>query len=254
MLSNHSEEDFYIIKEVNFGRLSPDGIPLFLWGSIIYSGTVMAVSAFATSYSVYITNPIWSTINKFNLIFFLVQLFFTIFFSNERNSFKFQRLQALTLSIISFKISIEAYQAFFLGCEDKFAPKYVSNTGYLLLLGGIIYIIISAIRGFLRVRKGEFRKEGKGLYNFKESKGYIILPIIYGFSILGGLVVKYISNISSMSSQIVELFFMLSIITTIQYGIAMAWPEFLLYTYCKFKFKSFEVPMPDRLKKKGANK
>ena len=250
MLKNCDESDFYELKIIASERLRPDGISVFFWGAFVLSGIMTAVAAFGISQSVQNINPIWNKIININLFFLLIQLLLTMFFTSEKNAFKFQRFQAILLSVISFKISIEMYNFFFIACQDKNAPSYITNAGMFLLLGGITYLILSTIRGIGRVKKGEFRKGGKLLYDFQNSKGYVSIPIIYGVTMIGGTITKIFSDTTSITAKLLELIFILLITTFIQYGISMAWPEFFLLTYCKFRFKSFNLKIPESFKER----
>ncbi len=247
MLKRCEEEDFYQIRMVALDRLSPDAIPVFFWATFIISGIMTAVVNFGSEYSIYINNPIWPSIINIYTVFLIFHFIIALFFSFEKNYYKYQKLQSVLLSIISLKFSFEIYPFYFLICEDKQAPSYLTNTAFILAFGGIAYLVISTIRGIKEVQKGEFRKGGKGLYNFKQSKGYVSLPIIFGTTMIGGAVARGLSDSASTFGIVVGLYFFLFLCIALQYTIAFAWPEFFLLTYCKFRFESFQIPMPKRV-------
>ncbi|WP_257349848.1 hypothetical protein [Pseudalkalibacillus decolorationis] len=251
MLKQCSEEDFYKIDIVSIDRLSPDRIPVFFWAAFIISGIMTAVVNFGSGYSIYVNNPIWPIIVKVLIAFLVIQFIVAVFFTSEKNYYKYQKLQCVLLSIFSLKLSVDIYPVYFLLCEDRDAPNFMTTTAIFLALGGLIYLIISTIRGIKRVQKGELRKDGRGLYNFKQSKAHVSLPIIFGATMLGGAIVRTLSNTPNNFGTMIELFFFLFLCVSLQYAIAFAWPEFFLLTYCKFRFESFHVPMPNRLKDSG---
>lgn len=250
MLNNYSESDFYELRIIASDSLSPDGISAFFWGSLIYSGIMTAVVLVGMGDIVQIINPIWPKIIRADLVILVIQLLITLFFTNEINAFKFQRFQAILISIISFKVSIDAYQVFYLACEDRNAPSFIRNTGNFLLLGGIVYLIVLTIRGIGRVKQGEFRKGGKLLYNFRNSKAFVIFPIIYAATLLGIIIMRNFSNMTSITAKLWELIYLVIVIAVFQYVLAMACPPIFLLTYCKFRFKSFRVKMPESFKRR----
>jgi hypothetical protein len=254
MFKNYIESDFYNLLDVAFDRLRPDGISAGFMGTIVFSGVVSLFSGLSIAKTYLIDTPLWSVLLKLNLVMLAVHFFITIFFLNERNAFKYQKVQAVFLCFIMFKVSIEMYMAYFVTYKFRQVPTFMNTIAILMFIGGILYLITSIIRSFFRVKKGEFRENGKGLYDFKKSMGYISLPLIYGVIMSSGVIAKSLSSSTNFTGNIIELTIMLLFCVIIQYGIALTWPEFLLYTYCKFRFKSFEVPMPDRLKKRGASK
>ncbi|WP_338470831.1 hypothetical protein R4Z10_18960 [Niallia sp. XMNu-256] len=236
-MQSNQEEKFFMLKDVALGRLSPDRIPMFFWGSLIYSAVATGVSLFGILQNEHLITPLIKTMFQVSMISFLLHLLFTLFYSIPRMSYKFQRFQMVIVSLITIKVSLEAYQFFFVASITGLAPDYVINTGIIVLIGGFVYFIISLIRGIKRVQQGELKKGGKGLYEFKSSKAYISIPIIFAASMLGGSIGRNFSDPSTSFG----LFFALFLCAVLQYTIAMAWPEFLLVTYAKYKFKSFNV-------------
>ncbi|ADU31782.1 hypothetical protein [Evansella cellulosilytica] len=119
-------------------------------------------------------------------------------------------------------------------------PILIDYGMLMVILGGVVFLLFSIARSIKRVKQGHFRHGGKGLYNFKQSKGYVSLPIIFTASMIGGLVGR--ASFETSFGELTELLFFIVVTVVIQYGIAMAWPEFLLIAYCKCRFPSFIVP------------
>ncbi|SHI72573.1 hypothetical protein SAMN05444401_1471 [Clostridium amylolyticum] len=250
MLKKYKEADFYLLEDVARGRLSPDGISAFFIPSLVFSGILTLVLLNGIKNNINITTPIWPTILKGNFYFFLIHLLITIFFLKEKNYIKFQKLQVVLLNIIIYFISVGFYQVFFLACEDKRAPSYMVRSGMILLLGGFIFLIISTIRAIYRVKQGKFRRGREGMFNFKQSKLYVSSPFVFGLVMLSGTFARSFSGSYDMRKIIPGLMFMLLLCAFVQYGMALAIPEFFLVTYCKFRFKSFNMEPRKRINKK----
>lgn len=242
------EEDLYQIKMTALDRLSPDGISVFFWGAFIFSAVILGFS-FQALTSPYLADGIWQGITGVLVIFLIIQALGTLFYSSEKRAFKFQKVQVLFLLFVSFKMSLEMYLPFFLLHQDRMAPAYIQTIGLAIMAGGLVILVISVIRGFSHVRKGYLKRNGKGLYSFSTSKNYLGLPFLFGLSLFGGLFAKTAADLPDIFS-IWEVFFALFLSFVIQYAIALAWPEFLLLAYSKFKFNSFLPRVPNRKKGK----
>ena len=241
MLNKCNEEDFNQIKSAALDRLSPNNVSGFSWGFFAF-GVIMTVLSFAGLFPEdHDSSLFMSLMVSLNLLILIIQFILTVLFTSKKLAYKFQKFHSVFLCFIAFKISIDTYQ-FFFGASERFgSPNYLKNSGLLLLLGGIIFMVISTFRVIKRVEKGELRKSGKGLYDFQNSKGFVSVPIIFGITILGGVGGRFFSEVSNDITAIIAL--VLGVV--IQYSIAMAIPEFFLLAYCKFRFESFKVKRPE---------
>jgi hypothetical protein len=238
MVKKNNESDFYGLESIGYGRLSPDGISAFFWATFVFSFIITLVVFFAIG-----TSPVvplnWSLAMGFDLLAIIFHLLVALLFTSMKIAFKFQRIQAFILLFISIKLSVEFYQIFYLMCMDRNTPDLLTDIGTYLLFGGFVYLILSTVRAFWRVHKGEFRKGGKLLYDFQTSKVHISLPILFFVVMMGTAIAKHLPFM-------IEIYFVLLLAVVIQYAIAMAWPEFLLLTYCKFRFQSFRILPPEK--------
>jgi hypothetical protein len=250
MLKECKEEDFYQIESVAIGRLRPDRITSFFWAVFILNGFMTSVVAVAIYGSDYALKPVMFVFANTVIVLFIIQFLVALFFSKVKNAYRFQRVQSVFLSIFALKMSLDMYAAFIIFSDADYIPDYLRPTAFILCMGGLIYLVLSTFRGMKRVQKGEFRKGGRGLYNFKESKGYVSLPIIFGATFLGGAIARTLSDSQSILGQIGSVYFFLFLCVVLQYTIAFAWPEFFLVTHCKFRFESFQVTMTKRMKEK----
>lgn len=96
------------------------------------------------------------------------------------------------------------------------------------------------------MEQGELKKEGEGLYNFKESQNLLIGPGIFGLVMIAGSLSRAVSNMDGS----ISMFYVLLLCIILQYSMAIAIPEFVLVIYGKFKFKSFIVPPRNRQRNK----
>lgn len=251
MLKNCNEADFYELNLVASGRLSPSRISKFFWATFVFSGISTLVIAVGAGSMMFIGEA-WIQFIRIDIYVLLAQLLIAIFFSFTKNAYKFQRLQSVLLAILGLKFSLDMYKAYFLMCEDRLAPGYMWTTGFILIGGGLVYLVLSTWRGVRRVQKGTFRKGGKLLYDFQTSKGHFSLSFVIGATIFGGSIFKAISSNSSILPYgMAEMYVILGISALLQYVVAIAWPEFFLVAYCKFRFDSFLKKPSTKLAERG---
>ncbi|MBA4535598.1 hypothetical protein H1Z61_00250 [Bacillus aquiflavi] len=247
MLKQCNEDDFYTIKMEIDDRLSPENIIIFFWGALVLSGImilVITIPLYGPGH--YLTNPLWFLTHKIFVILFVIQLIVTLFYSLKKNAYRYQRVQSVFLSLFSLKTSsFDVYAAFFMFCEGRDVPSNLIITTIALWIGGFIFLLLSTIRAIKRVQQGELRKNGKGLYNIKQTVGNANLPIIFGVVMIGGAIVRKLSDSAITLGTVTDLYFILMFPFILQYMMVFALPEHFLYTYCKLRFKSFHVPMPN---------
>ena len=221
---------------------------MFFWGALFISGIitlVITIPLYGPNH--YVTNPLWFLTHKILVILFVIQLIVTLFYSLKKNAYRYQRVQSVFLSLFSLKTSsFDVYAAFFMFCEGRDVPSNLIITTIALWIGGFIYfLLLSTIRAIKRVQQGHLRKGGKGLYNIKQTVGNASLPIIFGVTMMSGAISRTLSDSSSTFGSAAGLYFILLLCVILQYAMAFAWPEHFLYTYCKLRFESFHVPMPN---------
>lgn len=246
MLKHCKEEDFYQLRSVATGRLHPVRTISFLWAAFFFSAIItslVAIGVYGSDYHLIPSSLLFANICTASLI---IQLIITFFYSKETNAYRFQKAQSIFLSFIAFKMSLDTYVGFIIISDADYIPDYIRSTALALCIGGLFYLIISTLRGIKRVQQGEFHEDGNGLYNFKQSKTFYSIPIIFGATMIGGAIARTLSNSPSELAQAGSVYFILFLAVILQYTIAFALPEFFLLTYCKFRFESFHVPMPRR--------
>lgn len=247
MLNKYEEKDFLKLKEVSTERLLPSNISVGLIGALFLSAAINGVLLYAVLYSSYINNPIWDFVLPICISLFIIQSIITLFFFNQKRAFAYQNFQSIFVCIVTFKVSVEGYIVYFAILEDRFAPSYFGLFAIIFLVSGLMFLILSILRAVKRVRDGHFRKGQKGLLDFKDSKSYVSLPIIFGATITGGAFMRMLSNSYHPLSSMLEIYFILSLMALLQFAIAVAWPEFFLLAYCKHRFKTFKANPPKRI-------
>ncbi|WP_079506462.1 hypothetical protein [Mesobacillus jeotgali] len=232
------EDDLYEIKRAGYDRLRPDRAPLFLWGTIVFGGAVLVVALFGVIQADLQVNPLLLTAVRIATIILGAQILLTILFSITPISYALQKMQLIFATIVAFKFSLDTYLFFFVAADTENLPSYIFTTAFILMTSGLVLLIITIIRAFKRVKQGELRKDGEGLYNFKQTKNVLIGPGIFGLVMIAGSLARSISNMEGN----IGMYFILFLCITLQYSIAIALPEFILLIYGKFKFESFIVP------------
>ncbi|WLR42816.1 hypothetical protein LC087_00805 [Bacillus carboniphilus] len=244
MLKRYSQEDFYLLEDVAFDRMHPTSAPMFLWGAFAFGSLINGIFIYGVYGADNPLNSKWSIFATVCIVSLVIQFIFTLLFSKESISYKFQKSQSLFNSVVAVKMSLDTYVFLIVFSEAEYFPDHIFLYTLFLCIGGILYMVISTMRGIKRVQQGHFREGGKGLYNFSESKTYVSLPIIFGATMMGGAIARTLSDSASLLAQAGVVYFFLFSAVVLQYTIAFAIPEFFLVTYGKFRFESFHVPRP----------
>ena len=240
------KSDLYQLYINALDRLRPDAMAGWLIASNLYGAIILGSVLMGIFNNVQLNNTLWHTIGIVATVFYIIQIVVMIFFFSIKNSYKYQKFLSLWTSIVVTKLSMDSYLFLFATLETKGDTKPIAYYAYALIGIGILLLIILTIRGFKRLKNGEFRKEGKYLYDFCKSKRNIgavtIFPIVL-------IVIDFFRSIQSNGYEILSSCFFLIICVVLQYILVMAIPEFYLLTYCKFKYSEFTVDIPKRLLK-----
>lgn len=237
MLKQYDERYFEQLELVAHDRLEPANISVFFWSSFIVGAIVVILSALGLNDRVFIRYDILPFLVKGAIILLATHLFTAILFTFEKIAYRFQRLQMILVSAVTFFLSISFYLFFFVLYNYSSAPGYVLTGAIALFVGGIVFLGLSTLRAINRVKQGHFKEDGDGMFDLKKSKIYIGVPLIFTLIVLGGIAAKSIADISFDGQMYGILFFAV----LLQYTIAIALPEFFLVAYCKFRFKTFII-------------
>ncbi|MFT4414352.1 hypothetical protein ACLM5H_10885 [Fredinandcohnia humi] len=249
MLKNCREEDFYKIHTATFSRLNPETISGFLFASMIISGIMTLVITNALT-SPFITSPIWDRVYAVYLIILGIQIVTAVLYLFRSTIYKYQRMQAILLSLFCVMLSVEFYPIYFLSIEDRFAPGFFNTIGLVFLIGGFLSLLFFSIRAAVWVRQGKLRKEGPGLFHTKEFFIYLSVVGALAFLLLAWAFYQARTDYFMSIGEIITLFQAAFYSVILQYSLAMALPEIFLLTYCKFRFASYRDPNPPIRKKR----
>lgn len=238
MFKNCSEEDFYgfkLLLEDGYDRKISGG----LWGIDVWSFITTLVLTLELKGNVNVNNGFWTKVVLANQILLAVQIVVTIFFMNIKNSYRYQKAQAVVCYLLLLKLSVEGYQFFFLICESNKFYNKLRDTAALGFILGIILLIVSSFVYINKVKKGDFNRKN---YCYRDASKYPY-ALVFGGIMIVNIIMKH------SSENISTLMFLVCLIG-IQYIIAVSLPKSFIYIYCKFRFKSFIEEMPDIKKEK----
>jgi hypothetical protein len=101
-----TEEDLYKITMAGYGRMRPDLVPLFLWGTFVFTGAVVGVSLFGVIQAELPVNPMLLTAVRVMIMVLGGQLLLNILFSIPPIAYALQKSQIifdLYINCIFFK-------------------------------------------------------------------------------------------------------------------------------------------------------
>ncbi|RED51885.1 hypothetical protein [Cohnella lupini] len=258
MLKETTLEDYYELRTISNNRLHAGRIAIFFQGALGLSVIPSVIFAIALHVGIWEMTPVWQFIMTASFTLNAIQLIATVLFQFDKIIYRFQKLQSILLCMVSIKVTLDFYLVYFFMCVDMKIPEYMTILGICLMLGGFAVLVISTLRAIRRVKQGEFRQGGRKLFNFQSDEGGGRLSkqtkYISYISIGIFLLLTCYSSYSQENPELFEEWFgshfaalnpvpILIMVTIIHYGIYMVWPEFLLLTYCKFRFEAFHDKM-----------
>ena len=107
-------DDWYELKKVARTRLGPNEISGWFAASLMYSLVILVTSIFGCTQIRNLNKEFWMPIIIGATIFVIIQLIIGVFFSNMRNVYDHQKIEAICLSITSTKLSIDGYLFLFI--------------------------------------------------------------------------------------------------------------------------------------------
>ncbi|MFF2880785.1 hypothetical protein [Bacillus toyonensis] len=231
------EEDLEQFRITCKRRLSPEGATGFMLGTIIFDSLVMFFIILAltkTGWAFY-SKPFEKVIVSMELVLYSLQLIFLILYLFPKARFKFQKLQALVVLLYAFQLGTIGWTVFILpGMSDYSINSNTLIFVSLLLLGAVVYHIVTTIDTFKQASKGAFSMDERATSFFSETKLNVLKgTVIYVLSLL---ILIYVNSSYSLDTMFGYLIF-----TVIMYAVAIGAAEFQLLAYCRFKFPSFYI-------------
>lgn len=237
-----SEEDFEVLKEpLKSGRQAPNAIAGTLFLTIFLQAILFALEYFAVSTgTIYpykdeiLTIHLWITggLMLFSLLYSIPAVY--------KRSGKMQYFISILVSQNLFSITFMIISLFIVGSEstdgDNVSKESLLNFTYITLSIGLLIFIVTCIRFYILLRKGEYRKGSKRdeLRARFEVKSFIPAATIAGLGLV--FVIQYIARFSNAD---------FSLLTFVVIGVSLFFvmvfvlPEQLVILYCKIRFQSF---------------
>ena len=158
-----------------------------------------------------------------------------------RRSDKMQYFISILVSQNLFSISFLICALFLIGNDDgsgkKISSESLMNFTYVTLCIGVLVFILTCIRFYILLRRGEYRKGSKKdeLRGRFEVKSYIPAATAAGLGLI--YVIQYIARISALNDLNMMIFIVIGI--SLFFTMVFVLPEQLVILYCKIRFQSF---------------
>ncbi|PHB09670.1 hypothetical protein COE81_00835 [Bacillus wiedmannii] len=253
---NIKEEDLDKFRMICKDRLSPEGATGFMFGGILFSSiTIFSIVLSAGwDYCMLLFNI---GIVKLEVLLYSLQIILFIIYSFPIAQFKFQKLQTLVVLLYAFQMATIAPTALTVTKMANNSIDWITILyAGLLLLGAVIFHIVTTIDTFKQASEGAFSMDERSASFFSKTKGKMMKwATLYAVTIL---ILIYFHNDYGFDDL-----FMYVVGTFLMYTIAIGAAEFQLLAYCRFKFPSFnisweqhkrETPRYRKKNKKGKSK
>ena len=242
MVSKLKEEDFEVLRiPLESGRQGPSQLATALILGAIFMPMIYALEYYVAAYdSIF---PYKQKILEVHFwltsVLVLLSIVYAIPFIYRRS----QRVQYLLTILVSqnlFTFPLFICALFFIGKEGegmKATPESLLNFTYILLFIGLLVFLLTFVRFYTLLRKGQYRKgSSKELLRIKfEKKSLLPTAIIVGIGLV--LVLQYIIRNSAINDF--NMYGVILIGITLFYVMLFILPEQLVILYCKMRFKSF---------------
>lgn len=177
-------------------------------------------------------------ISRVYLALFFIQLLIVLLFFESKKAIKYQKIQSVIMPFYAYKFSVDPFLMYFFICYDSGTlSDNLYLIGFIVIGIGLVFMLFSIIRGIQRVQYGHLKKGGKGLFNFKDSTGYLGIQSLFGLALIAGTIPNLIQGytFTDMLESLIFLMFCIVIHFPIVYYIQ----ELILLAYCKNRFSSF---------------
>ncbi|MDM5337452.1 hypothetical protein QUF84_09515 [Fictibacillus enclensis] len=240
---NIREEKLSEFKHISQHRLDPEGILVFFFGSIFLCSIFMLpiVAGLIRFGWDYYEEPFERIVVVMELILYVIQLVFLLFYLFTKNCYKFQKLQTLVLLLYAFQTATIMFTMYVLPGIVNYTTNLstIKYIGYLLL-GAIIVHLIYTRETFTKVEKGGYDLDGDMSYSFPSKiKIWTLLASIVYVIFLFVLIIIY-------NDYHLDIYFGMFVGTVVMYSIAIGAAVFQLLAYCRFKFPSFNISWEQR--------
>ncbi|MEC5425180.1 hypothetical protein QGM71_16970 [Virgibacillus sp. C22-A2] len=253
MLKKLTEEDFAVLRcPLESGRQSPSALAPILVLSIFLQALMFVltyvVAADATLF------PYKEEMFVIHLLITGILMLFSIIYSIPNVYMKGQKVQYILTVIVSqnlFGVFFYICVVFIIGKDKYISEESLLIFTYITLLFGLLIFIVTCIRFYVLLVKGQYRKESKKdkLRLKLEFSIQSFLPQIILASISLLFVVQYLVREFGIAE--IETIIMMILFILLFYTMLFVLPEQLVILYCKYRFDSFNYNKNGKLKPMG---
>ena len=238
-----TERDCVDIKdEVLEGRLTVGGMWVFLVCSFIISSIVVGVS-----YAVSNANTVgWDTLSQgWHMIFFVEVILFIlhiiILISCWANKPFNQKILSVSAVVCAYRIAFEPYFLLLMFSKDGGTYEFYYPIVLVVIICALTFHVV-VFRGWIKSLKTT--ESNPGIFD-----KFYLLKFFFPLPVLFFLVTAIGSLVRNGTFGDHELTFLLFLNLIVTFGLMVAVCEFIIASYCIFRFPSFSVNAP-KLKKK----
>lgn len=242
MASKLKEKDFEVLRiPLESGRQGPSQLAIALILGAIFMPMIYALEYYVAAYdSIF---PYKQEILEVHFWFTGVLVILSILYAMPfiyRRSQRVQYLLTICVSQNLFTFPLFICALFFIGKEGegmKATPESLLNFTYILLLIGLLVFLLTFVRFYILLRKGQYRKGSnkEQLRTKVEKKSLLPTAILVGIGLV--LVLQYIVRNSAI--QDINMYGVILIGMALFFVMLFVLPEQLVILYCKIRFKSF---------------
>ncbi|MFC4618226.1 hypothetical protein ACFO4N_05725 [Camelliibacillus cellulosilyticus] len=252
MLNKLSEGDFAVLRgPFESGRQSPQS----LGGNLILVAFLqwlvfLLIYILVSSESVF---PYKETIYNIHLVITILLTILSIIYAIPKIYIKSQRMQYFIVILVSQNLGGILFfigSLFTLGSKIKEASiNMLILLTYVLLAIGLLIFVLTSIRFFMLLKKGEYRKGSKKDFWRLKLEKKSLTPLAIGIGIFLVSIVNFFirTDVINHIDDIRDIVFVF-IGVLLFYTMLFVLPEQLVILYCKWRFESFNFDENDQLK------
>ncbi len=237
------EKDFEVLRgPFESGRQGPGALAGTLFLCIFLQLLLFSLEYFmvgnATIYPYkdqILTVHLWITVAL--IVLSLIYAFPAVY----KRSGKIQYLISILVSHNLFSISFLICALFLIGNDGgkgtNMSSESLLNLTYIVLSTGLLIFIVTCIRFYILLRKGDYRKGSKKdkIRGHFEANSLLPMASILGIGLV--FVIQYIVRNSAIDDLNIMIFIVIGI--ALFFVMLFILPEQLVILYCKYRFKSF---------------
>ena len=242
LLGSLKEEDFNVLRApLESGRQSPSAL-----GGVLALSTFLQALLFALEYFVAGDSTVYPYKDEILTVHFWLTvglIVLSLIYAIPAIYNRYGRIQYLLSILVSqnlFSLCLFMSALFLLGKDgDKhgITSESLLNVTYIILAIGLLIFIVTCIRFYRLLKKGEYRKDSKkGELRAKfETKSYLPMASIVGLGLV--FVIQYM--VRHLAIDDINIIVIIVIGISLFFVMLFVLPEQMVILYCKYRFKSF---------------